>query len=146
MNKMDSEIKRNIILDHYQNPRNKGLTGNKDYKTINMNNESCIDEVNLEIKVENSIIKDIKFDGEACAICTSSSSIMTDTLIGKTTEEAKKILQNFLNMLDEKPYDKEILEEAIVYDDIHKQPNRKKCALLSWWGIEKLLNELEAQK
>ncbi len=146
MNKMDSEIKRNIILDHYQNPRNKGLTGNKDYKTINMNNESCIDEVNLEIKVENGIIKDIKFDGEACAICTSSSSIMTDTLIGKTTEEAKKILQNFLNMLDEKPYDKEILEEAIVYDDIHKQPNRKKCALLSWWGIEKLLNELEAQK
>ena len=125
MNKMDSEIKRNIILDHYQNPRNKGLTGNKDYKTINMNNESCIDEVNLEIKVENGIIKDIKFDGEACAICTSSSSIMTDTLIGKTTEEAKKILQNFLNMLDEKPYDKEILEEAIVYDDIHKQPNRK---------------------
>ena len=146
MNKMDSEIKRNIILDHYQNPRNKGLTGNKDYKTINMNNESCIDEVNLEIKVEDGIIKDIKFDGEACAICTSSSSIMTDTLIGKTTEEAKKILQNFLNMLDEKPYDKEILEEAIVYDDIHKQPNRKKCALLSWWGIEKLLNELEAQK
>ena len=146
MNKMDSEIKRNIILDHYQNPRNKGLTGNKDYKIINMNNESCIDEVNLEIKVENGIIKDIKFDGEACAICTSSSSIMTDTLIGKTTEEAKKILQNFLNMLDEKPYDKEILEEAIVYDDIHKQPNRKKCALLSWWGIEKLLNELEAQK
>ena len=146
MNKMDSEIKRNIILDHYQNPRNKGLTGNKDYKTINMNNESCIDEVNLEIKVENGIIKDIKFDGEACAICTSSSSIMTDTLIGKTTEEAKKILQNFLNMLDEKPYDKEILEEAIVYDDIHKQPNRKKCALLSWWGLEKLLNELEAQK
>ena len=143
---MDSEIKRNIILDHYQNPRNKGLTGNKDYKTINMNNESCIDEVNLEIKVENGIIKDIKFDGEACAICTSSSSIMIDTLIGKTTEEAKKILQNFLNMLDEKPYDKEILEEAIVYDDIHKQPNRKKCALLSWWGIEKLLNELEAQK
>ena len=143
---MEPEIKRNIILDHYQNPRNKGLTGNKDYKTINMNNESCIDEVNLEIKVENGIIKDIKFDGEACAICTSSTSIMTDTLIGKTTEEAKKILQNFLNMLDEKPYDKEMLEEAIVYDDIHKQPNRKKCALLSWWGIEKLLNEPEASK
>lgn len=146
MNNMEPEIKRNIILDHYQNPRNKGLTGNKDYKTINMNNESCIDEVNLEIKVENGIIKDIKFDGEACAICTSSTSIMTDTLIGKTTEEAKKILQNFLSMLDEKPYDKEMLEEAIVYDDIHKQPNRKKCALLSWWGIEKLLNELEASK
>lgn len=142
---MDSEIKRNIILDHYQNPRNKGLTGDNDYLKINMNNESCIDEVNLELKVENNIIKDIKFDGEACAICTSSASIMTDTLIGKTLDEAKNIIQNFLNMLDEKPYDKNILEEAIVYDDIHRQPNRKKCALLSWWGLEKLLNQIEAQ-
>lgn len=145
VNNMDSEIKRNIILDHYQNPRNKGLTGDNDYLKINMNNESCIDEVNLELKVENNIIKDIKFDGEACAICTSSSSIMTDTLIGKTLVEAKNIIQNFLNMLDEKPYDKNILEEAVVYDDIHRQPNRKKCALLSWWGLEKLLNQIEAQ-
>lgn len=145
VNKMDSEIKRNIILDHYQNPRNKGLTNSEDYYKINMNNESCIDEVNIELKVEDDIIKDIKFDGEACAICTSSASIMTDTLIGKKTNEAINIIQNFLNMLDEKPYDENLLQEAIVYDDIHKQPNRKKCALLSWWGAEKLLNQIKAQ-
>ena len=143
---MEPEIKRNIILDHYQNPRNKGLTGNKDYKTINMNNESCIDEVNLEVKIENNIIKDIRFDGEACAISTSSTSIMISTLIGKTVKEAENILQNFLNMLDEKPYDKTVLEEAIVYDDIYKNPNRKKCALLSWWGIEKILNQIKNTK
>ncbi len=49
-------------------------------------------------------------------------------------------------MLDEKPYDKTVLEEAIVYDDIYKNPNRKKCALLSWWGIEKILNQIKNTK
>ena len=68
---------------------------------------------------------------------------MISTLIGKTVKEAENILQNFLNMLDEKPYDKTVLEEAIVYDDIYKNPNRKKCALLSWWGIEKILNQIK---
>ena len=143
---MDSNIKREIILENYQNPKNKGLINDKSYLKVNMNNESCIDEVNLEVKIENNIIKDIRFDGEACAISTSSTSIMISTLIGKTVKEAENILQNFLNMLDEKPYDKTVLEEAIVYDDIYKNPNRKKCALLSWWGIEKILNQIKNTK
>ena len=143
---MDSNIKREIILENYQNTKNKGLLNDDSYMKVNMNNESCIDEVNLEVKIEDNIIKDIRFDGEACAISTSSTSIMISTLIGKTTKEAENILQNFLNMLDEKPYDEKILEEAVVYDDIYKNPNRKKCALLSWWGIEKILNQLQANK
>ena len=48
---------------------------------------------------------------------------------------------NFLNMIDEKEYDSDILEQAVVYDDVYKQPNRKKCVLLPWWGIEKALEE-----
>ena len=143
---MDSNIKREIILENYQNPQNKGLLNDDSYMKVNMNNESCIDEVNLEVKIEDGIIKDIRFDGEACAICTSSASIMTTTLIGKTTKEAENILQNFLNMLDEKPYDENILEEAVVYDDVYKNPNRKKCALLSWWEIEKILNQIKANE
>ena len=141
---MDNNWKREIILENYQNPKNKGLLNDDSYIKVNMNNESCIDEVNLEVKIENNIIKDIRFDGEACAISTSSTSIMIEVLIGKTLNEAETILQNFLNMIDEKPYDKEILKEAIVYDDISKNPSRKKCALLSWWGIEKILNKLKA--
>lgn len=74
-------------------------------------------------------------------MCVSSSSIMVETLIGKTIEEAKVILSNFLNMIAEKEYDAEILESAVVYDDTYKQPNRKKCVLLSWWGMEKVLDE-----
>ena len=143
---MDSNLKREIILENYQNPKNKGLLNDETYMKVNMNNESCIDEVNLEIKIENDIIKDIRFDGEACAISTSSTSIMISVLIGKTLKEAETILQNFVNMIDEKPYDKSVLEEAVVYDDIYKNPNRKKCALLSWWGIEKILNQIKNAK
>ena len=140
---MDNNLKREIILEHYQNPKNRGLIDDDSYIKINMNNESCIDEVNLMVKVEDGKITDIRFDGEACAMCISSSSIMVETLTGKTIEEVKEILQNFLNMIDEKDYDASILESAIVYDNTYKQPNRKKCVLLSWWGIEKILKELE---
>lgn len=140
---MDKNLKRSIILEHYQNPKNKGLTDSSEYIRINMNNESCIDEIDLMVKLEDNIIKDIRFDGEACAISTSSTSIMIDILLNKTIEEVKEILNNYYNMIEEKEYNSEILEEAIVYDDISKQPNRKKCALLPWWGIEKVIKELE---
>lgn len=140
---MDSNLKRSILLEHYQNPKNRGLIDDNSYIKINMNNESCIDEVNLMVKLEDGVIKDIRFDGEACAMCISSSSIMVETLIGKTLDKAKDILVNFLNMIDEKEYNPEILELATVYDDTYKQPNRKKCVLLPWWGVEKIIGELE---
>lgn len=136
---MENETKRSIILEHYQNPKNKGLIDDETYIKINMNNDSCIDEVNLMVKIENDKIVNAYFDGEACAICTSSTSIMLDTLIGKTIDEAIEIINNFYNMIDEKEYKEEILEQANVYNEIYKQPNRKKCALLGWWGMEKIL-------
>lgn len=139
---MEPNLKRSIILEHYQNPKNRGLIEDNTYIKVNTNNESCIDEIDLMVKVEDGIIKDIKFDGEACAICTSSTSIMIDTLIGKSIDEAKEIYANYNKMLDEQEYNHDILEQAIVYDDISKQPNRKKCALLPWWGIEKVIEKI----
>ena len=139
---MDNNIKRTIILDNYENPFNKGLTNNKDYEKINANNESCIDNFDLEIKMEDGVIKDIHFDGEGCAISTSATSIMLKLLIGKTKEEALKIIENYDNMVNEKEYDEKILEEAIVYSDIYKQPSRKKCALLSYKALEKYLKNM----
>ena len=138
---MDQNMKRSIILEHYQNPKNKGLIDDETYIKINMNNESCIDEVDLMVKLEDGKIKDIRFEGEACAICTSSTSVMIDTLIGKTIGEAEEIINNFYNMIEEKEYKEDLLEQANAYNDISKQPNRKKCALLSWWGIEKALKK-----
>jgi len=139
---MNQDLKRTIILENYQNPTNRGLVEDDSYLKVNMNNESCIDEINLMVKVEDDIIKDIRFDGEACAICTSATSILINTLIGKTVSEAKEIYENYEKMINEEEYNEDILEDAVVYSDIAKQPNRKKCALLPWWGIKKVIDEL----
>ena len=137
---MDSNLKRTIILEHYQNPKNKGLIDDNSYISVNMNNESCIDEIDLMVKIVDDKIVDIRFDGEACAICTSATSVMIETLVGKSVSEAKEILKNYEYMIDEKEYNSDILETANIYSDIAKQPNRKKCALLAWWGIKKVIN------
>lgn len=139
---MNQDLKRTIILENYQNPTNRGLIDDDSYIKVNMNNESCIDEINLMVKVENNVITDIRFDGEACAICTSATSILINTLVGKTVDEVKNIYENYEKMINEEEYNAEILEDAIVYSDIAKQPNRKKCALLPWWGIKKIIDEL----
>ena len=95
---MDQEFRRSIILENYQNPMNRGLIDDDSYIKVNTNNESCIDEIDLMVKIENGKIVDARFDGEACAICTSSTSIMIKEIIGKTLEEAKDIYFNFLNI------------------------------------------------
>ena len=133
---MNSDLKRAIILENYQHPHNHGLINDESYVKINTNSKSCIDQFDLQIKLENDIVKDIRFDGDACAICTSSTSIMIDSLIGKKIEDAKVVIDNFENMINEKEYDEELLGEAIVYSDIAKQPNRKNCALLTWEGTK----------
>ena len=140
---MDSELRRAIILDNYQNPKNRGLVNDKDYILKNTNNESCIDNLDIMVKVENNIIKDIVFDGEACAISTSATSIIIKTLLGKDVTTAKKILVNYNNMINNVEYDREILGELVVYDEIYKQANRKKCALLPSEAIEKIMEGLE---
>jgi len=136
---MNSEIKRTIILENYQNPKNRGLINDESYDVINTNSESCIDQIDLQIKIKDGIITDIRFDGEACAICTSSTSIMINTLIGKKIEDGLEIIDNFQNMINEEEYDENLLGEAIVYSDISKQPNRKNCALLTWNGIKEVI-------
>ena len=61
---MDNNLKRSIILEHYQSPKNKGLINDESYIKVNMNNESCIDEINLMVKLEDERIKDVRFDEE----------------------------------------------------------------------------------
>ena len=138
---MDEHLKRSIMIEHYQNPLNKGLIDDDTYKRINMNSKTCIDNLDFACKIKNGIIEDVRFDGEACAISTSSASIMTELLKGKTIEEAFDIIKNYENMIDEKPYDSNLLEDANCYDEIYKQPNRKKCALLPYEGLKKILEK-----
>lgn len=136
---MDSNMKRSIILDNYEDARNRMIPENKDdYIVINSNNQSCIDNINIYVKLNNDKISDIKFDGEACVIAIASTSILSELLIGKTIAEAKIILDNYFNMIEEGTYNKEILGEANVFDDIYKQPSRKTCATLFARGITKV--------
>ena len=141
---MDPNLKRSLLLENFQNPTNKGLIDDESYIKVNTNNESCIDELDIMIKIEDDIIKDMRFDGEACAISTSTASVMIKTLIGKSVDEALNIINNYQNMIDEKEYNEEIIGEAIIYNEIYKQPNRKKCALLPWDGIKKVLVEYKS--
>ena len=137
----DQNMKKEIIMEHYTNPLNRGIVTDKSYLKVNTNSESCIDNIDLYLKIEDDVIKDIHFEGEACAISTSATSIMIKLLIGKTVEEAEELMKNYNNMIEEKEYKEDLLEQANAYNDISKQPNRKKCALLSWWGIEKALKK-----
>ena len=140
---MDSNLKREIILDNYQDPMNRGLIEDSTYLETNTNSESCIDNLDFMMKIENNIVRDIRFDGEACAISTSATSIMIRNLIGKSVDEVKKILNNYKSMINEEEYNKELLGELNVYDEIYKQPNRKNCALLPSVAIESMIEELD---
>ena len=140
---MNDDLKREIILDNYQEPYHRGLIDDDSYCKVNSSSESCIDNLDFIMKVEDNIIKDVRFDGEACAISTSASSILIKNIIGKSIDEAKEILVNYQNMISEKDYNKDLLGELNVYDQIGKQPNRKNCALLPKVAVEKLLGELE---
>ena len=121
---MDKELKRSIILDNYQNPYNKDVSEVDGYIKINTNNESCIDNLDFMIKIKDDIIVDARFDGEACVISTSASSIMNNLIIGKTVDEVLNIIKNYEAMINEEEYDRKLLEEANCYDEIYKQANR----------------------
>lgn len=138
---MDGDLKRSIILDNYQDAKNRGIPNGDGYIKINSNNESCIDNMDIYVLLDGDIIKDIKYEGEACVIAISSTSILSNLLIGKSINEVDDILKNYYNMIEEKEYDRDILKEACVYDDIYKQPSRKTCVTLFARGIEKIINE-----
>ena len=138
---MDPKLKRDIILDHYQNPVNRGLTDEEGYIWVNTRNSSCVDNIDMMVKIENGVVVDARFDGEACAICTSATSMLVRAILGKSIDEVVKIVDNFSRMINEKEYDEGVLGELIVYDDIYKQPSRKRCALLPCESIEKVVEK-----
>ncbi len=140
---MDTELKKDIILDNYQNPFNKDGNDELGYEKVNSNSESCIDDIDLYVNVEDGIVKDIHFNGEACAISTASTSIMLKNIIGKSVKEALKYIDNFNNMVEEKEYDEDMLNEAIAFDEIYKQQNRKTCVILPYVGIKKILEKYD---
>ncbi len=132
------ELYQEIILEHGKNPRNLGKTDNFN-KDAKGNNPLCGDNVHIYLKLNDQRkVEDISFEGSGCAISMASASIMTDLMKGKSDNEAKEIIEDFLGMIKENP---ELKSNILKEDDktklmclsgVKQYPMRVKCATLSW--------------
>lgn len=137
----DPMVLRELIMDHYQYPRNHELVDDASYASKHMASDSCIDDITVQSKITDGVIEDIRFDGVACTISTASTSMMTDLLKGRTVDEANMIIGNYFNMIDAKEYDPDVLEEAVAMKNVYKQANRIKCATIGWKAIQEMIEE-----
>ena len=142
---MDDSLRKELIMEHYMNPINKDTIEDNNYIKVNTNSETCIDNIDLYVLFENDIIKDIHFNGEACAISTSASSIMIKLLKGKTIKEIKELMQEYNEMI-ETGKTNDNLKEALAYSNIYLQENRKSCATIPWRGLKKAIELYEKDK
>ena len=141
MEELDS-IYNELIMEHSMNSYNKKKLEKADYSEIG-HNPNCGDEITLELKLDGNKIEDMAFTGHGCAISQASTSIMIDTLRGKTIEEAKEIIKTFIEMIKRETTDEEQLkklEDAIAFKNVSNMPARVKCALLAWHTVEGMLN------
>jgi SUF system NifU family Fe-S assembly protein len=135
---------RQVIMDHYKNPRNKGLVQGDGYKTIHIKNPTCGDDITVQSKIENGVVTDVNHDGTGCSICCSSASVMSEVIMGKSVDEATKMKDAYIGMLTNKEYDESVeLEDAVVYSGVRKFPARVKCASIAWKAFEGTLEESE---
>ena len=144
MEELDS-IYNELIMEHSMNSYNKKRLKDANYEEIG-HNPNCGDEITLEVKLDGNKIKDMAFSGHGCAISQASTSIMIDTLKGKTVKEAQDIIKTFIGMIkreQESEEDLEKLEDAIAFKNIANMPARVKCALLAWHTLEDILNKNE---
>ena len=139
----DDDLKRTILLDHYQNPRNKGLVDDERYHLVHNASDSCIDDIKVQMLMEDGVIRDVRFDGVGCTICYASTSIMSELIMGKTKDEALHIIDEYYRMIDEKDYDEDLLEEANAFNTLSKQANRIKCGTIGIHAMEELIRNYE---
>ena len=142
------ELYQEIILEHGKNPRNLGKTENFN-KDAKGNNPLCGDNVHVYLKLNDQRkVEDISFEGSGCAISMASASIMTDLIKGKSDNEAKEIIEDFLGMIKENP---ELKNKILKEDDktklmclsgVKQYPMRVKRATLSWHTLTSALDQI----
>ncbi|MDN7243576.1 SUF system NifU family Fe-S cluster assembly protein [Planococcus sp. N028] len=131
------QLYRQVIMDHYKTPRNKG-TLDANSVNIEMNNPTCGDRIQLTLQVEEGIVKDAKFDGEGCSISMASASMMTQAVKGKDVDTALQLSHIFSDMMLGKEYDDTIdLGDIEALQGVSQFPARIKCATLAWKAMEK---------
>ncbi|WP_373893234.1 Fe-S cluster assembly sulfur transfer protein SufU [Virgibacillus natechei] len=139
MNNLDT-LYRQVIMDHYKTPRNKGVIDG-DTLTVDMNNPTCGDRIQLHLQIEDNIVKDVKFEGEGCSISMASASMMTQAIKGMNLDDALEMSQTFSEMMIGKDVDTESLEDIAALQGVSKFPARIKCATLPWKAMEKGVHE-----
>ena len=141
LSKLDN-LYRQVILDHSSHPHHHGLLEDSTDQ-VEMNNPTCGDEIILQLKIEDGIIQDVRFDGSGCSISTASASMMTDVLIGKTESQALEMAEQFSQMVQGQKVDTSDLGDAAILSGVAKFPARIKCATLGWKALERALDEKE---
>ena len=138
-----TDVYNELIMEHSMNSYNKKKLDKADYSEVG-HNPNCGDEIELQVKLNGNVIEDMAFSGHGCAISQASTSIMIDTLKGKTVEEAKQIIDTFIGMIKREITDEaelKKLDEAIALKNVSNMPARVKCALLAWHTLEDMIEK-----
>lgn len=133
---------RQVIMDHYKNPRNRGeIEG--DALTVNLNNPTCGDRIQVQMEVKEGKVERALFTGEGCSISLASASMMTQAVKGLSVDKALALSTLFSNMMLGKDYDEEEFDlgDIEALSGVTKFPARIKCATLAWKALEKGLDE-----
>lgn len=144
------ELYRQVILDHYRNPRHRGVLTGPHVHAEGLN-PSCGDEFSIDLKVEDGTIADVAIQGRGCSISQASGSMMTEAIVGKTLHDARSLTTNFKLMMgiDEgaDPLDPErpgaVLGDLEALQGVRKFPVRIKCADLPWTTLTDALDQAE---
>jgi nitrogen fixation NifU-like protein len=138
------DLYRRVIMDHYKTPRNRG-TFEDEAVTIDLNNPTCGDKIQLQMQVEDGRIKAAKFVGEGCSISLSSASMMTAAVKDKTLEEALEMAEQFSKLMKGEPVEFEY-EDIEALSGVNKFPARIKCATLGWNALRKGIAKSQQQE
>jgi nitrogen fixation NifU-like protein len=133
------DIYKEVILDHYKNPRNKREVPGAEL-TCSKNNPLCGDEVTVFVHTEDGRIADIGFLGQGCSISQSSASMMTEAVAGKSRAEAEELIGKLRGMMaGEVEPDEDAFGELVALKGVVKYPVRIKCAVLPWDVLQEAL-------
>ena len=133
-----------VILDHNRKPRNWGKLADASHQAEGLN-PLCGDHIWLSLKLDGDKVGSIAFEGESCAICKASSSMMTTNVKGKSVDEAEQLIQEFRDMATGKldtAKDSHHLGRLTVFSGVRDLPTRVKCAILPWHTLHAALNSV----
>ena len=134
------EIYKEVILDHYKNPRNKREMPDAPL-TCSKNNPLCGDEITVYVNAEDGKVLEVSFVGQGCSISQSSASMMTEAVSGKTVEEVEALASDVRAMLaGELEPDEDTFGELVALNGVVKYPIRVKCAVLAWDVLQEALS------